>query len=108
MWESGFLLRQGLSREVMGKCQWLANAAVPYRKRRKRRLLQTMMRMLPCATWIHKIRRRLDDLFARCAKAEKKQVETVAHIQSLQCVGHIKASVMLKQSLHTVTWPVLE
>jgi hypothetical protein len=73
--EADFLLRQGLSREVMGK--WLVNAAVL--GRRRRRLLQTIARMLPCATWLHKIRRRPDDLCGRCAKADKRQVETVAH-----------------------------
>ena len=74
--EADFVRRQGLSREVMGK--WLANAAVPWRRRR--RLLQTIACMLPCATWLHKIRRRPDDLCGRCAKADKRQVETVAHI----------------------------
>ena len=32
-WAADFLLRQGLRREVMGK--WLANAAVPWRRRRR-------------------------------------------------------------------------
>ena len=85
--EADFLPRQGLSREVMGK--WLANAAVPWRRRR--RLLQTIARMLPCATPLHTTRRRRDDVCARCAKAGKKQVETVAHIQRVQCVSHVEA-----------------
>ena len=34
-WEAEFLLREGLSREVMGK--WMANEAVPWKQRRKER-----------------------------------------------------------------------
>ena len=82
-WESEFLLREGLSREVMGK--WMANEAVPWKRRR--RWLQTIAGIFPCGKWLHKIRKRPDDLCARCAKAGKKHVETVAHLQNVQCVS---------------------
>ena len=97
--EADFVLRQGLSREVVGK--WLANAAVPCTRRR--RLLQTIARMLPCTKWLHKIQMRPDDVCARRAKAGKKQVETGAHIQCVQCVRHVEAGVMLKQSQQHMT-----
>jgi hypothetical protein len=78
-WEAKFLLREGMSREVMGK--WMANEAVPWKQ--QRRWLQSIAVIFPCGKWLHKILKRPDDLCARCAKVGKKHVETVAHLQSV-------------------------
>jgi hypothetical protein len=62
----------------MGK--WMPNEAVPWKRRR--RWLQTIAGIFPCGKWLHKIRKRPDDLCARCAKVEKKHVETVAYLHN--------------------------
>ena len=69
-WKAEFLLREGLSREVMRK--WMANEAVPWKRRR--RWLQTVAGIFPFSKWLHKIRKRPDDLCARCEKVGKKHV----------------------------------
>ena len=98
-WEAEFLLREGLSREVTGK--WMANEAVPWKRRR--RWLQTIAGIFPCGKWLHKIRKRPDDLCARCAKVGKKHVETVAHLQSVQCVSPVDAVT----AAHNRCWNVI-
>jgi hypothetical protein len=98
-WEAEFLLREGLSREVTGK--WMANEAVPWKRRR--RWLQTIAGIFPCGKWLHKIRKRPDDLCARCAKVGKKHVETVAHLQSVQCVSQVDAVT----AAHNRCWNVI-
>jgi hypothetical protein len=98
-WEAEFLLREGLSREVMGK--WMANEAVPWKRRR--RWLQTIAGIFPCGKWLYKIRKRPDDLCARCAKVGRKNVETVAHLQSVQCVSQVDAVT----AAHNRCWNVI-
>ena len=41
-------------------------------EKKKETVAETIARMLPCANWLHKIRRRPDDLCARCTKAAIK------------------------------------
>ena len=98
-WKAEFLLREGLSREVMGK--WMANEAVPWKRRR--RWLQTIAGIFPFSKWLHKIRKRPDDLCARCAKVGKKHVETVTHLQSVQCVSQVDAVT----AAHNQCWNVI-
>jgi hypothetical protein len=78
-------LREGLSREVMG--EWMENEAVPWKRRR--RWLQNTAGIFPYSKCLHKIRKRPHDLCARCAKVGKKHVETVGHLQRVQCVSQI-------------------
>ena len=47
--------------------------------------------IFPCGKWLHKILKRPNDLCTRCAKVGKKHVETVAHLQSVQCVSQVDA-----------------
>jgi hypothetical protein len=71
--------RRRRRRRRMGK--WMANEAVPWKRRR--RWLQTIAGMFLCGKWLHKIRKRPDDLSARFAKLGKKHVKTVGHLQSV-------------------------
>ena len=59
--------------------------------------------LFPCGKWLHKIRKRPDDLCARCAKVGKKHVETVAHLQSVQCVSQVDAVT----AAHNRCWNVI-
>ena len=98
-WEAEFLLREGLSREVMGK--WMANEAVPWKQ--QRRWLQTIAGISPCSKWLHKIRKRPDNLCVRCAKVGKNHMEIVAHLKSVQCVSQVDAVT----AAHKQCWKVI-
>jgi hypothetical protein len=61
-------------------------------QKRRRRLLHAgwggadaIAGICPCGKWLHKVRRRTDDVCVRCAKMGKTHVETVVHIHSVQC-----------------------
>ena len=56
-----------------------------------------------CCMLLHKIRKRPDDLCARCAKVGKKHVETLAHLQSVQCVSLFDAVT----AAHNRCWNVI-
>ena len=65
--------------------------------------MQTIAGIFPCGKWLHKIQKRPDDLCARCAKVGKKYVETVAHLQSVQCVSQVDAVT----AAHNQCWNVI-
>ena len=64
-WAAGFLLRNGQSREVLGK--WLTNREVPWKRRR--RTLQVITGTFPCGKELHKIKMRPTSECERCKKA---------------------------------------
>ena len=91
-WSTDFLLREGSSREEIGK--WLKNKSVPWRRRR--RLLQVVTGTFPCGQQMQEYGYRKTPACMLCRKAHEQcgsswngQLlnETIGHIQSAGCLG---------------------
>ena len=87
-----FLLREGSSREEIGKC--LKNKSVPWR--RQRRLLQVVTGTFPCGQQMQTYGYRKTAACILCQKAHEEcgsswngelPKETIGHIQSAGCLG---------------------
>lgn len=95
-WSTDFLVREGESREELGK--WLRNRAVPWKRRR--RLIQVVTDTFPCGGWLHKIGRRATAECELCRRIQERSgrsgqdrvpVESIGHIQSAGCAGQSEA-----------------
>ena len=91
-WSTDFLLREGLSREEIGK--WLRNKSIPWQ--RKRRLLQVVTGTFPCGQQLVKYGYKEKAECMLCKKAHEENgsswkgelpKETIGHIQSAGCLG---------------------
>jgi hypothetical protein len=87
-----FLLREGSSREEIGK--WLKNKSVPWQ--RLKRLLQVVTGTFPCGQQMQKYGYRRTAACMLCQKAYEEcggswngelPKETIGHIQSAGCLG---------------------
>jgi hypothetical protein len=91
-WSTDFLLREGLSREEIGK--WLRNKSIPWQRRR--RLLQVVTGTFPCGQQLVKYGYKEKAECTLCKKAHDENgsswkgeltKETIGHIQSAGCLG---------------------
>ncbi len=91
-WSTDFLLREGLSREEIGK--WLKNKSIPWQRRR--RLLQVVTGTFPCGQQMVKYGYKGKAECTLCRKAHEESgsrwngelpKETIGHIQSAGCLG---------------------
>jgi ribonuclease HI len=91
-WSTDFLLREGSSREEMGK--WLKNKSIPWQRRR--RLLQVVTGTFPCGQQLVKYGYKEKAECILCKKASEENggswkgvlpKETIGHIQSAGCLG---------------------
>jgi hypothetical protein len=87
-----FLLREGLSREEIGK--WVSNKSIPWQRRR--RLLQVVTGTFPCGQQLVKYGYKEKAECTLCKKAHEGNgsswkgelpKETIGHIQSAGCLG---------------------
>ena len=94
-WSTDFLLREGSSREEIGK--WLKNNSVPWRRRR--RLLHVVTGTFPCGQHkqMKKYGHRTTAACMLCQKAREEcggswngelPKETIGFIQSVGCLGY--------------------
>jgi hypothetical protein len=91
-WSTDFLLREGSSREEIGK--WLKNKSIPWQRRR--RLLQVVTGTFPCGQQLVKYGYKEKAECILCKKAYEENggswkgvlpKETIGHIQSAGCLG---------------------
>jgi hypothetical protein len=91
-WSTDFLLREGSSREEIGK--WLKNKSIPWQLRR--RLLQVVTGTFPCGQQMVKYGYKGTAECTLCKKAHSESgsswnrelpKETIGHIQSAGCLG---------------------
>ena len=91
-WSTDFLLREGSSREEIGK--WLKNKSIPWQRRR--RLLQVVTGTFPCGQQLVKYGYKDKAECILCKKAHEENggswkgvlpKETIGHIQSAGCLG---------------------
>jgi len=91
-WSTDFLLREGSSREEIGK--WLKNKSIPWQRRR--RLLQVVTGTFPCGQQLVKYGYKETAECILCKKAYEENggswkgvlpKETIGHIQSAGCLG---------------------
>ena len=91
-WSTDFLLREGSSREEIGK--WLKNKSIPWQRRR--RLLQVVTGTFPCGQQMVKYGYKKTAECTLCKKAHEESgsswnrelpKETIGHIQSAGCLG---------------------
>jgi hypothetical protein len=91
-WSTDFLLREGSSREEIGK--WLKNKSMPWQRRR--RLLQVVTGTFPCGQQLVKRGYKEKAECILCKKAYEENggswkgvlpKETFGHIQSSGCLG---------------------
>jgi hypothetical protein len=91
-WSTDFLLREGSSREEIGK--WLKNKSIPWQRRR--RLLQVVTGTFPCGQQMLKYGYKRTAACTLCQKAHEESgsswngelpKETIGHIQSAGCLG---------------------
>ena len=91
-WSTDFLLREGFSREEIGK--WLKNKSIPWQRRRK--LLRVVTGTFPCGQQLVKYGYRGKAECILCKKAYEESggswkgelpKETIGHIQSAGCLG---------------------
>jgi hypothetical protein len=91
-WSTDFLLREGSSREEIGK--WLKNKSIPWQRRR--RLLQVVTGTFPCGQQMVKYGYKKKAECTLCRKAHEESgsswnrelpKETIGHIQSAGCLG---------------------
>ena len=93
-WVADFLIREGESREELGK--WLSNANIP--GHRRRHMIQAVAGIFPCNAWLNKIQKHATGECDLCKRLWWKRVsgrnatdkvpqETLGHIQSAYCLG---------------------
>jgi hypothetical protein len=91
-WSTDFLLREGSSREEIGK--WLKNKSIPWQRRR--RLLQVVTGTFPCGQQLVKYGYKEKAGCILCKKAHEESgnswkgelpKETIGHIQIAGCLG---------------------
>ena len=91
-WSTNFLLREGLSREEIGK--WLRNKSIPWQRRR--RLLQVVTGTFPCGQQLVKYGYKEKAECTLCKKAHEENgsswkgelpKEMLGHIQCAGCLG---------------------
>jgi hypothetical protein len=91
-WSTDFLLREGSSREEIGK--WLQNKSIPWQRRRK--LLQVVTGTFSCGQQMQKYGYRKTAACMLCQKAHEEcgsswkgelPNERIGHIQSAGCLG---------------------
>jgi len=91
-WSTDFLLREGFSREEIGK--WLKNKSIPWQ--RQRRLLQVVTGTFPCGQQLVKYGYKERAECTLCKKAHEESEgswkgelpkETIGYIQSAGCLG---------------------
>jgi hypothetical protein len=91
-WSTDFLLREGSSREEIGK--WLKNKSIPWQRRR--RLLQVVTGTFPCGQQMLKYGYKKTAESAMCKEVHEESgsswnrelpKETIGHIQSAGCFG---------------------
>ncbi len=103
-WSTDFLLREGSSREEIGK--WLKNKSIPWQRRR--RLLQVVTGTFPCGQQLVKYGYKEKAEGILCKKAYEENggsfkgvlpKETIGHIQGDGCLGQ-KEVVTAAQCMH--------
>jgi ribonuclease HI len=91
-WSTDFLLREGSSREEIGK--WMTNKAIPWRRRR--RMLQVVTGTFPCGQQMMKYGYKRTATCTLCQKAHAESgsswtdelpKETISNIQNAGCLG---------------------
>jgi hypothetical protein len=91
-WSTDFLLREGSSREEIGK--WLKNKSIPWQRRR--RLLQVVTGTFPCGQQMMKYGYKRTAACTLCKKAHEESgsswngelpKNTIGHVQSAGCFG---------------------
>ena len=93
-WVADFLIREGESREELGK--WLNNTTIPWPRRRH--MIQAVAGIFPCNAWLKKIGKHETGECDLCKRHWWKRVpgrdvsdtvpqETLGHIQSAYCLG---------------------
>ena len=91
-WSTDFLLREGSSREGIGK--WMTNKAIPWR--RHRRLLQVVTGTFPCGLQMMKYGYKRTETCTLCQKTHTESgsswtdelpKETISNIQNAGCLG---------------------
>ena len=88
-WSTNFLIREGQTREQLGK--WLTKKSIP--EKRRRRMLQLVTNSFPCGANVHRRQKNPCVLCKRELESTGRPVpsqlpdETVNHIQSAGCIA---------------------